>query len=66
MLPYHERACILPDKKEGVCELCLRNISMIDSVVYESYVESVTFREVKNFKTKETKFKCSEFLDVIS
>jgi len=54
-------ACYSPDKKEGLCDKCLRNIDLVDASSYEEW-DNFTIIPAKNFKTK-VHFRCDGFLE---
>ncbi len=59
-LRLDESACA-SDKKEGLCENCLRNVDLTYAQSYQVWSD-FTINRVKNFKTG-VHFKCDGFLD---
>ena len=60
MLKKDSSACDSPDKTEGICEQCLRNVDLCDApeyLIWTAFVPTI----VKNFKTGHT-FKCDGFI----
>ena len=59
MLDMKEFACSNPDKKEGLCENCLRNIDLQEASFYEKWED---FKLKKSFKTTPMSYVCDGFL----
>jgi len=53
--------CDSPDKSEGLCETCLRDINLADiedSMMFDTWQP----REVKDLSTKTTVLKCTGYM----